>query len=43
MCLWPSYRLPFIQTQYFLNAAQFDGAALSARLRLRRVLTPSCR
>ena len=25
MCLWPSYRLPFIQTQYFLNAAQFDA------------------
>ena len=25
MCLWPSYRLPFIQTDYFLNAAQFDA------------------
>jgi hypothetical protein len=24
-CLWPSYRLPFIQTNYFLNAAQFDA------------------
>jgi hypothetical protein len=28
-CMWPSYRLPFIQTQYFLNAAQFDGASLA--------------
>jgi hypothetical protein len=25
MCLWPSYRLPYIQTEYFLNAAQFDA------------------
>lgn len=25
MCLWPSYRLPFISTNYFLNAAQFDA------------------
>ena len=24
-CVWPSYRLPFIQTPYFLNAAQFDA------------------
>ena len=24
-CLWPSYRLPFVQTNYFLNAAQFDA------------------
>ena len=24
-CLWPSYRLPFITTNYFLNAAQFDA------------------
>ena len=26
MCLWPSNRLPYVQTPYFLNAAQFDGA-----------------
>ena len=25
LCLWPSNRLPFIQTPYFLNAAQFDA------------------
>ena len=24
-CLWPSYRLPFVKTPYFLNAAQFDA------------------
>ena len=24
-CLWPSYRLPFVFTPYFLNAAQFDA------------------
>jgi len=24
-CLWPSYRLPYVKTQYFLNAAQFDA------------------
>ena len=24
-CLWPSYRLPFVHTNYFLNAAQFDA------------------
>jgi len=24
-CLWPSYRLPFVTTPYFLNAAQFDA------------------
>jgi hypothetical protein len=23
--MWPSYRLPFLKTQYFLNAAQFDA------------------
>lgn len=23
MCLWPSYRLPFVQTDYFLNAVRF--------------------
>jgi hypothetical protein len=25
MCLWPSMRLQYIQTPYFLNAAQFDA------------------
>ena len=25
MCLWPSYRLPYIQTESFLNAAQLDA------------------
>ena len=25
MCLWPSYRLPFVHTNFFLNAAQFDA------------------
>jgi hypothetical protein len=24
-CLWPSYRLPYVTTPYFLNAAQFDA------------------
>ena len=24
-CLWPSYRLPYVSTPYFLNAAQFDA------------------
>lgn len=24
-CLWPSYRLPFVETEYFLNAAQYDA------------------
>jgi hypothetical protein len=24
-CLWPSYRLAFVETNYFLNAAQFDA------------------
>ncbi len=24
-CVWPSYRLPFIQTPYFMTAAQFDA------------------
>jgi len=24
-CLWPSYRLPYLATPYFLNAAQFDA------------------
>ena len=23
-CIWPSYRLPMLQTPFFLNAAQFD-------------------
>ena len=25
MCLWPSTRLPYVTTPYFLNAAQFDA------------------
>jgi hypothetical protein len=25
LCLWPSVRLPYIATPYFLNAAQFDA------------------
>ena len=24
MCVWPSYRLPFVATDYFMTAAQFD-------------------
>ena len=24
-CMWPSYRLPYVTTNYFLNAAQFDA------------------
>ena len=25
LCLWPSVRLPYVKTPYFLNAAQFDA------------------
>ena len=25
MCVWPSYRLPYITTPYFMTAAQFDA------------------
>jgi hypothetical protein len=41
-CLWPSYRLPFVTTPYFLNAAQFDGNLLLRLLHARRgcALTP---
>ena len=28
MCVWPSYRLPFVVTDYFMTAAQFDVRAV---------------
>ena len=36
-CVWPSYRLPFVRTPYFLNAAQFGAYALAAERARRSV------
>lgn len=43
MCVWPSYRLPYITTPYFMTAAQFDAFQVRVRVRcnMRVLLTPS--